>query len=539
MPSASSHHFAFFVEYSGRQMSSKEYQMDEALEKLKAKKATVIAGGGEKRIEAQHSKGKMTARERIEYLLDPGSFSEIDMFVEHRSTSLGMDKVYAPGEGVVVGSGRINGRLVFVYSQDFTVMGGSLGEMHAKKITDVMDLALRVGAPVIGINDSGGARIQEGVDSLSGFGNIFYRNVQSSGVIPQITAIMGPCAGGAVYSPALTDFIFMTEKTSYMFITGPDVIKAVTGESVTSEKLGGAETHNTQSGVAHFSYPDEKSTLDGIKKLLTYIPQNNHSEVPVGKNDMAASPDPELGAIVPLEAKRGYDVRRILERVFDAASFFEVQAQYARNVVVGFARMAGKSVGIIANQPSVLAGCLEINASDKASRFIRFCDAFNIPIVTFVDVTGFLPGISEETGGIIRHGAKLLYAYSEATVPLVTVILRKAYGGAYIGMASKELGADIVFAWPNAEIAVMGSDGAANIIYKKEFAAAADPVALRAEKTKEYRAEFANPYQAAKRGYVDDVIDPAETRAKVMSALEMLRDKKKAKPERKHGNIPL
>lgn len=513
--------------------------MENATQVLLKKRATVAAGGGSKRVEAQHAKGKMTARERLGYLLDEGSFSEIDMFIEHRSTTLGMDKTDAPGEGVVTGSGRINGRLVFVYSQDFTVMGGSLGEMHARKITNVMDLATRVGAPVIGINDSGGARIQEGVDALSGFGNIFYRNVQASGVIPQITAIMGPCAGGAVYSPALTDFIFMTEQTSYMFITGPEVIKAVTGENVSSEDLGGARTHNATSGVAHFSCPDEKSTLEGIKKLLSYIPQNNREEAPPAGFSGELIPDPELEGIVPLDGKRGYDVRKIIGRVFDQDSFFEVQAAYAKNIVVGFARMTGKSVGIIANQPSVQAGCLEINASDKAARFIRFCDAFNIPVVTFVDVPGFLPGASQETGGIIRHGAKLLYAYSEATVPLVTVILRKAYGGAYIGMASKELGADMVFSWPAAEIAVMGPDGAANIIFKKEISAAEDPEATRSKKIDEYKTEFANPYQAAGRGYVDDVIDPAETRIKVMQALEMLQGKQKSCLSRKHGNIPV
>ena len=513
--------------------------MDNAIEKLKTKRAVVTAGGGEKRIEAQHAKGKMTARERLEYLLDKGSFVEIGMFVEHRSTSLGMEKQYIPGEGVVTGSGTINGRQVYVYSQDFTVMGGSLGEMHAKKITRVMDLALETGVPVIGINDSGGARIQEGVDALSGFGNIFYRNVQSSGIIPQITAIMGPCAGGAVYSPALTDFIFMTEKTSNMFITGPDVIRAVTGEAVTAEELGGAATHSSKSGVAHFSYPDEKSTLDGIKKLLSYLPQNFREKAPAVQDFRVPVVDCDLGSLVPENGRRGYDVRQVITRVVDADSFFEVQASYARNVVVGFARMEGRSIGIIANQPSVLAGCLEINASDKASRFIRFCDAFGIPIVTFVDVTGFLPGVSEETGGIIRHGAKLLYAYSEATVPLVTIILRKAYGGAYIGMASKELGADMVYAWPDAEIAVMGSDGAINIIYKKDLAAAADPAALREEKGRIYREEFSNPYQAAKRGYVDDVILPEETRAKLAAALKMLEGKRKKRLERKHGIIPV
>ncbi|MCF0237316.1 MAG: acyl-CoA carboxylase subunit beta, partial [Sphaerochaetaceae bacterium] len=417
----------------------------------------------------------------------------------------------------------------------------SLGEMHAKKITNVMDLALSTGAPCIGLNDSGGARIQEGVAALSGFGNIFYRNVKSSGVIPQITAIMGPCAGGAVYSPALTDFIFMTQKSSNMFITGPNVIKAVTGEDVTAESLGGAQVHMSKSGVCHFSYPSDPEVLDGIRLLLSYLPSNNREEAPEYETrpSKVSQPDTELEALVPNDGKRSYDVRSIIERIVDNGDFLEVQKDYAKNIVVGFARLEGRSVGIIANQANALAGCLEINASDKASRFIRFCDAFGIQILTLVDVPGFLPGVAQETGGIIRHGAKLLYAYSEATVPQVTVILRKAYGGAYIGMSSKDLGADIVYSWPNAEIAVMGPDGAANIIFKKEIEEAQDSNAKRNEKIEEYKSLFANPYQAASLGYVDEVIDPSDTRAMVCKAFEMLKNKKKDSPARKHGNFPV
>lgn len=508
---------------------------------LLEKRATIENGGGAKRIDAQHAKGKMTARERINYLLDEGTFHEIDMFIEHHCTNFGMDKTYVPGEGVVTGYGKIDGRTVYVYSQDFTVMGGSLGEMHAKKITNVMDLAFKAGCPCIGINDSGGARIQEGVDALSGFGNIFFRNVKSSGVIPQITAIMGPCAGGAVYSPALTDFIFMTEGTSNMFITGPQVIKAVTGEDITADALGGAKVHMEKSGVCHFSYESEAETLDGIRTLLSYLPSSNRENPPEYEacDSIAPDYDDEIEAIVPADGKKGYDVRRVIERIVDGGDFFEVQRSFARNMVIGFARIDGKTVGIIANQASVLAGCIEINAADKAARFIRFCDAFGIQILTLVDVPGFLPGVAQETEGIIRHGAKLLYAYSEATVPKVTVILRKAYGGAYIGMSSKELGADLVYSWPNAEIAVMGPDGAANIIFKKEIESAEDPHAKRAEKIEEYKNAFANPYKAASRGYVDDVIDPALTREKVRSAFEILASKKEAGVDRKHGNFPV
>jgi acetyl-CoA carboxylase carboxyltransferase component len=514
--------------------------MEEKLKELEARRAKVIAGGGPKRVAAQHGKGKKTARERIEGLLDPGTFIELDAFVEHRSTELGMADAEVPGEGVVIGYGTIDGRIVYVFAQDFTVMGGSLGEMHAAKICKAMDMAVKVGCPCIGINDSGGARIQEGVDALSGYGEIFYRNTLASGVIPQISVIMGPCAGGAVYSPALTDFVFMTEGSSNMFITGPQVIKAVTGEDVSSEDLGGAKVHTEVSGVAHFRYPDEDSTIAGIRKLLSYLPQNNIEDAPVvDSGDEPYRIDPELAAIMPDSPNKPYDVRDVIARVVDIGDYLETQSEYARNIVTCFARLGGRSVGIIANQPSVLAGVLDINASDKASRFIRFCDSFNIPLVTFTDTAGYLPGVGQEHGGVIRHGAKLLYAYSEATVPKLTVILRKAYGGAYIAMCSRHLGADQVFAWPTAEIAVMGPDGAANIIFKKEIEEAADQVAARKAKIEEYKTNFANPYKAAIRGYVDDVIDPAKTRARLCSALEMLSGKRQAGPSRKHGNIPV
>ena len=513
--------------------------MDQKLRELEERRAKVLAGGGPKRVAAQHAKGKKTARERIEALLDKGSFVELDAFVEHRSTDLGMAEVEAPGEGVVIGYGTIDGRTVYVFAQDFTVIGGSLGEMHAAKICKAMDMAVKVGCPCIGINDSGGARIQEGVDALSGYGDIFYRNTLSSGVVPQISVIMGPCAGGAVYSPALTDFVFMTEGTANMFITGPQVIKAVTGEDVSAEDLGGARVHTEVSGVAHFKFKDEDSTLAAVRKLLSYLPQNNIEDAPlVSSGDDPFRADAELAGIIPDSANKPYDVRRVIERVVDSGDFFEVQPDYARNMVTCFARLAGRTVGIIANQPAVLAGVLDINASDKASRFIRFCDSFNIPLLTFSDTAGYLPGVGQEHGGVIRHGAKLLYAYSEATVPKMTVILRKAYGGAYIAMCSRHLGADQVFAWPSAEIAVMGPDGAANIIFKKEIEEAADPVAARKEKIEEYKKNFANPYKAALRGYVDDVIDPSQTRARLCAALSMLLGKRQTLPARKHGNIP-
>jgi acetyl-CoA carboxylase carboxyltransferase component len=513
--------------------------MEEKIKLLEQRRAKVLAGGGPKRVAAQHAKGKKTARERIEALLDKSSFVELDAFVEHRSTDLGMAEVEAPGEGVVIGYGTIDGRTVYVFAQDFTVIGGSLGEMHAAKICKAMDMAVKVGCPCIGINDSGGARIQEGVDALSGYGDIFYRNTLSSGVVPQISVIMGPCAGGAVYSPALTDFVFMTEGTANMFITGPQVIKAVTGEDVSAEDLGGARVHTEVSGVAHFKFKDEDSTLTAVRKLLSYLPQNNIEDAPlVNSGDDPFRADPELAGIIPDSSNKPYDVRRVIQRVVDSGDFFEVQPDYAKNMVTCFARLAGRSVGIIANQPAVLAGVLDINASDKASRFIRFCDSFNIPLLTFSDTAGYLPGVGQEHGGVIRHGAKLLYAYSEATVPKMTVILRKAYGGAYIAMCSRHLGADQVFAWPSAEIAVMGPDGAANIIFKKEIEEAADPVAARKEKIEEYKKNFANPYKAALRGYVDDVIDPSQTRARLCAALSMLLGKRQTLPARKHGNIP-
>ncbi|MCX7026651.1 MAG: methylmalonyl-CoA carboxyltransferase [Spirochaetes bacterium] len=514
--------------------------MDEKLSELEERRAKVLAGGGSKRVAAQHSKGKKTARERIEALVDPGSFVELDAFVEHRCTDLGMDGVEAPGEGVVIGYGKVSGRTIYIFAQDFTVLGGSLGEMHAAKICKAMDMAIKVGCPFIGINDSGGARIQEGVDALSGYGDIFYRNTLASGVIPQISVIMGPCAGGAVYSPALTDFIVMTEGSSNMFITGPQVIKAVTGEDVSAEDLGGSRVHTEISGVAHFRYPDEEATILGIRKLISYLPQNNIEDVPLmDSGDDPGRVDPGLAALIPESSNKPYDVRDVIARIVDVGESLEVQPDYARNIVTCFARLAGRSVGIIANQPSVMAGVLDINASDKASRFIRFCDSFNIPLVTFTDTAGYLPGVGQEHGGVIRHGAKLLYAYSEATVPKMTVILRKAYGGAYIAMCSRHLGADQVFAWPTAEIAVMGPGGAANIIFKREIDGASDPATARSEKIAEYSRNFANPYKAAIRGYVDDVIDPAQTRARLCSALSMLLGKRQTHPARKHGNIPV
>ncbi len=514
--------------------------MEEKLRELEDRRAKILAGGGPKRVAAQHEKGKMTARERIELLLDPGTFVELDTFIEHRATDLGMDKVEAPGEGVVTGYGQVNGRTVCVFAQDFTVIGGSLGEMHAAKICKIMDLAVKIGCPCIGINDSGGARIQEGVDALSGYGDIFYRNTLASGVVPQISVIMGPCAGGAVYSPALTDFVFMTEETSNMFITGPQVIKAVTGEDVSAEALGGARVHCEVSGVAHFRFTNEQSTIEAIRKLLSFLPQNNVEDPPIVESgDDPNRTDDTLADLMPDSPNKPYDVRDIIVRLVDSGDFFEVQEGYAKNIVVGFARLGGRSVGIIANQPKYLAGVLDINASDKASRFIRFCDAFNIPLLTFTDTSGYLPGVGQEHGGVIRHGAKLLYAYSEATVPKLTVILRKAYGGAYIAMCSRHLGADQVFAWPTAEIAVMGPEGAANIIFKKEIDEAEDKAATRQAKIEEYKRNFANPYKAAARGYVDDVIDPAHTRMRLCNALTMLLGKRQSLPSRKHGNIPV
>jgi len=514
--------------------------MKEKIERLLETREKVELGGGEKRIAKQHERGKLTARERINLLLDEDSFVEIDAFVKHRCTNFGMEDVDAPSDGVVTGYGTVDGRLVFVYAQDFTVLGGSLGEMHAAKINKVQDMALKMGAPIVGINDSGGARIQEGVDALSGYGKIFYRNTQSSGVIPQISAIMGPSAGGAVYSPALTDFIFMVEKTSQMFITGPQVIKAVTGEDVSQEELGGANTHNTISGVAHFKDSTEEESLQRIRTLLSYLPSNNLETPPVYEmGDDINRVEEALNEIVPVNPNRPYDMKEIIRLLADNGEFFEIQEYFAQNIITGFIRLNGKTIGVVANQPKFLAGCLDINASDKAGRFIRTCDAFNIPLLNLVDVPGFLPGTDQEYGGIIRHGAKMLYAYSEATVPKVTLIVRKAYGGAYLAMCSKDLGADQVFAWPNAEIAVMGPDGAANIIFKHDIANSDDPVETRQEKIEEYRDTVANPYIAAERGFVDDVIVPSITRPRIISAFDMLESKRESNPAKKHGNLPV
>lgn len=497
-------------------------------------------GGGKERIERHHNSGKSTARERINMLFDEGSFVEIDKFVKHRSTNFGMEKVDAPADGVVTGYGTVDGRLVFVYAQDFTVIGGSLGEMHANKIAKIQDMALKMGSPIIGMNDSGGARIQEGVDSLSGFGKIFYRNTISSGVIPQISIIMGPCAGGAVYSPAITDFVFMVDGTSRMFITGPQVIKSVTGEDVSQEELGGAMTHNRTSGVAHFMEESEEQCIENVKELLSLLPSNNLEKAPVYEsNDEINRVEERLNDIVPENPNKPYDMKDVITILADDGDFFEVHALFAQNIITGYIRLNGKTVGVVANQPKILAGCLDINASDKAGRFIRNCDAFNIPLLNLVDVPGFLPGTGQEYGGIIRHGAKMLYAYSESTVPKVTLILRKAYGGAYIAMCNKELGADQVFAWPSAEIAVMGPDGAANIIFKNEIADSEDPAKAREEKIEEYKDLVANPYIAAKRGYVDDVIVPSITRPRLIAAFDMLETKVESRPNKKHGNLPL
>ncbi|MDR1733154.1 MAG: methylmalonyl-CoA carboxyltransferase [Synergistaceae bacterium] len=513
--------------------------MEELCEELKGKRLSAFGGGGEKAVAKQKEKGKGTARERIAQLLDPGSFVEIDEFVTHRCTNFGLEKTKPLGDGVVTGWGTVDGRKVFVFSQDFTVLGGSLGEKHADKICKVMDMALEMGCPVVGINDSGGARIQEAVDSLNGYGKIFFRNTISSGVIPQISVIMGPTAGGAVYSPALTDFVFMVDKTSVMHITGPAVIKAVTGEEVTSEELGGAKTHNSKSGNAHFFAKTEKECFDQVRRVLSYLPSNNLDDAPVQETtDSVDRADPALRNIVPVNPNKGYDVRSVLELVLDKGEFTEVQPDWAQNMVTGYGRVGGRSVGIIANQARVMAGCLDIDASDKASRFIRHCDAFNLPIVTFVDVPGYLPGVTQEHNGIIRHGAKLLYAYSEATVPLITIILRKAYGGAYLAMSGKALGADVVLAWPQAEIAVMGAEGAANIVFKKEIDSSPDPAAARLEKIAEYRNAFATPYVAAERGLVDRVILPEETRVELWRALCGMDSKRTGRPAKKHGVIP-
>jgi len=511
----------------------------EKINELTQKRVEIAAGGGEKRVQRQHSSGKLTARERIEKLFDTDSFVELDAFVTHRSTAFGMEKTEAPGEGVVTGYGTVDGRLVYAAAQDFTVIGGSLGEMHAGKICKAMDLAVKIGAPFVSLNDSGGARIQEGVDALKGYGDIFYRNTMASGVIPQISVIMGPCAGGAVYSPALTDFIFMTEYAN-MFITGPQVVKSVTGEDVTADQLGGASVHASTSGVAQFVAKTDEECLNMVRRLISFIPSNNLETTPIVPTaDLPTRTDEALRDIIPDSPNRPYDMRDIITTIVDDHDFFEVQPSYASNIITAFGRLNGRSVGIIANQPKVMAGCLDINASDKASRFIRFCDAFNIPLITFTDTPGYLPGVSQEHGGVIRHGAKLLYAYSEANVPKLTLITRKAYGGAYIAMCSHHLGADMVFALPNAEIAVMGPDGAANIIFKDAIKEAEDPQRMRQEKIDEYRNKFANPYVAAARGFVDDVIDPAVIRPTLINALEMCITKREARPAKKHGNLPV
>lgn len=510
------------------------------LTELQYRRNKIEEGGGKARVQKQHDSGKLTARERINALLDSGSFVETDAFVSHRCTDFGMDAVEAPGEGVVTGYGTVDGRLVYVYSQDFTVVGGSLGEMHAKKICKVMDMAAKMGAPIIGMNDSGGARIQEGIDALSGFGEIFYRNTINSGVIPQISVIMGPCAGGAVYSPAITDFIFMVDKTSKMFITGPQVIQSVTGEEVSAEDLGGSRVHASKSGVCHFTAASDEECIEDIKKLLSYLPSNNLEEAPyVEPTDAINRLSEKLTTIVPDNPNQAYDVKEVIAEIVDNGEFFEVHSEFAKNIVVGYARMNGMSVGIIANQPKVKAGSLDIDASDKAARFIRTCDSFNIPLITLTDTPGYFPGVDQEQGGIIRKGAKLLYAYSEATVPKINVIIRKAYGGAYIAMSSKHLATDMVMAWPTAEIAVMGAEGAANIIFKNDIKNSDDPIRTRADKVQEYRNRFATPFAAAARGYVDDVIEPDSTRPKIIAALEMLRSKRDSRPAKKHGNIPV
>jgi len=507
---------------------------------LEENRTSARQGGGHERIEAQHHKGKQTARERIEMLLDTGTFVETGMFITHRASGFGMEKSHPWGDGVVTGWGKIDGRLVYVFAQDFTVMGGSVGEAHGRKIARLLDMALQNGAPVIGMNDSGGARIQEGVDALAGYGDIFYRNVRASGIIPQISIILGPCAGGAVYSPAITDFVFMVENTSYMYITGPEVVKTVMRQEVTHEDLGGADMHSTQSGVAHFVAADEASLLTHVRWLLSYLPSNNLTPPPVSPlGDDPARQTPELEKTIPLDLQQPYDVVEVVETVVDSGEFLEVQAEYAPNLVVGFARLNGHPVGIVANQPMSLAGALDINAADKGGRFIRFCDAFHIPLVTFVDTPGFLPGLEQEAGGIIRHGAKMIYAYSEASVPKLTLIMRKAIGGAYIVMSSKHLGSDLNLAFPTAEIAVMGPESAVNVVFRREMEAAEDKEACRTELIDQYRNDLATPYVAASHGYIDDIITPAETRQRLIQGLESLLDKRQASPARKHGNIPL
>ena len=518
--------------------------MSDRLEELRRRHAAAEAGGGEERRARQHAEGKLSARERIDLLLDEGTFEETDKLVRPRPSDFGADsgasEQVIDGDGFVTGYGLIHGRPAYVFAQDFTVFGGSLSQANASKIVKIMDLALKTGAPIIGLNDSGGARIQEGVLSLAGYADIFLRNTLASGVIPQISAIMGPCAGGAVYSPALTDFVFMVDKTSYMFVTGPDVIKTVTHEDVTKETLGGAATHNSKSGVAHFEAQDDAECLRGIRELMSYLPQNNRDSTPaLASGDPADRQDVALDTIVPAASNQPYDIKDVIRRVADHGEFLEVHEHWARNIVIGFVRMDGRSVGVVANQPAFLAGCLDIDSSTKGARFVRFCDAFNIPILTFEDVPGFLPGTAQEFGGIIRHGAKLLYAYAEATVPKITVITRKAYGGAYCVMGSKHLRTDVNLAWPSAEIAVMGAEGAVNVLYRRELAAAENPDAVRSEKVSEFRERFASPFIAAENGFVDDVIEPRQTRPRVIRALRMLETKVDTMPRKKHGNIPL
>jgi len=515
-------------------------EREKLLERLARMEAEARLGGGEDRIAAQHERGKWTARERVEALLDPGTFVELDPFVTHQCNDFGLDEQRFLGDGVVTGHGRIDGRLVYVFAQDFTVFGGSLSSAHAGKICKVMDHAMKAGAPVIGLNDSGGARIQEGVASLGGYADIFLRNTLASGVIPQISAILGPCAGGAVYSPAITDFIAMVDQTSYMFVTGPDVVKTVTHEEVTKEELGGADTHSRRSGVSHFKVPDEPAMMALLRELLSYLPQNNMEEAPRRPTDDPVDREcPELVDVVPTNPNKPYDMKVVIEALADERRFLEVQPDYAPNIVIGFLRLGGRSVGVVANQPAHLAGCLDVDSSVKAARFVRFCDAFNIPLLTLVDVPGFLPGTTQEYGGIIKHGAKLLFAFAEATVPKVTVITRKAYGGAYDVMNSKHIRADFNFAWPTAEIAVMGPDGAVNIIHRRELSKAADPVARKAELVEEYREHFANPYRAASLGYIDDVIRPETTRKRLVVAFDALENKRDENPPKKHGCIPL
>ena len=510
------------------------------IQELKYKEAQIKAMGGAAAVAKQHEAGKLTARERLDHFFDPGTFRETDIFVKHRCVNFGMEKIDIPADGVVTGFGLVNGRPVFAFAQDFTARAGSLGEMHSKKITKVMELALKAGVPFVGLNDSGGARIQEGVDSLSAYGQIFYRNAIASGVIPQISAIMGPTAGGAVYSPAMTDFIFMVKNTSYMFITGPDVIKSVTGEEITFEDLGGAMAHNTKSGVAHFACEDDRDCLDQIKRLLSFLPNNNMEDPPrLACGDPISREDAALDSLVPDSPQASYDMYDLIRSLVDDGDIFEPHHYYAQNIITAFARLNGRSVGIIANQPKVLAGCLDVDAADKATRFIRFCDAFNIPLLTIADVPGYLPGSDQEWHGIIRHGAKLLWCYSEATVPKLTLVTRKDYGGSYLAMCSRDLGADMVFAWPTAEIAVMGASGAANVIFRKEIKAAADPAAKRAEIIADYENLLYNPYIAASRGFVDQVIVPRETRPRLIEALEILSSKRETLPPKKHGNIPV